>query len=105
MPFVSRGPPQSSQFQAMPLCSVAADGGSIDTVAAEVFAQLLSEIRSCRLCATELPFAPRPLVRGLPSARLLIISQAPGIRAHQTGLSFDDRSGDRLRDWLGIDRE
>jgi uracil-DNA glycosylase len=69
------------------------------------FAQLLARIRNCTLCAEELPFSPHPLVRGLPSARLLIISQAPGTQAHQTGLSFNDRSGDRLRDWLGIDRE
>ena len=44
-------------------------------------------------------------MRGRPSARLLIISQAPGARVHETGLSFDDRSGERLRDWLGVDRE
>jgi uracil-DNA glycosylase len=44
-------------------------------------------------------------MRGLPSARLLIISQAPGTRVHETGVSFNDRSGDRLRHWLGIDRD
>jgi uracil-DNA glycosylase len=44
------------------------------------------------------------VVRGLPSARLLITSQAPGTRVHETGLSFNDRSGDRLREWLGLDR-
>jgi uracil-DNA glycosylase len=44
-------------------------------------------------------------VRGRPSARLLVISQAPGTRVHETGLSFNDRSGDRLRLWLGLDRE
>jgi uracil-DNA glycosylase len=70
----------------------------------EAFAQLVAEIRGCTVCAAELPLGPRPVVRGLPSAHLLIISQAPGSRVHQTGLSFDDRSGDRLRDWLGIDR-
>jgi uracil-DNA glycosylase len=51
-----------------------------------------------------LPLGPRPVVRAAPSARLLIISQAPGTRVHETGLSFNDRSGDRLRDWLGLDR-
>jgi uracil-DNA glycosylase len=67
--------------------------------------ELLAEIRACRVCAAELPLGPRPVLRGLPSARLLVISQAPGTRVHETGLSFNDRSGDRLRAWLDIDRE
>src|SRR6201993_3672776 len=66
--------------------------------------RLRAEIRACTLCAAELPLGPRPVVRGLPSARLLVTSQAPGTRVHETGLSFNDRSGDRLREWLGIDR-
>ncbi|MGH7033703.1 MAG: uracil-DNA glycosylase family protein [Stellaceae bacterium] len=65
---------------------------------------LFAEIRACRLCAPYLPLGPRPVVRGTASARLLIISQAPGTKVHETGLSFNDRSGDRLRQWLGIDR-
>jgi len=65
------------------------------------FDGLLDEIRGCTRCAPYLPLGPRPVVRGRPSARLLIISQAPGARVHETGLSFDDRSGDRLRGWLG----
>ena len=69
------------------------------------FAGLLAEIRACIVCAPHLALGPRPILRGRPSARLLIISQAPGIRVHETGLSFNDRSGDRLRDWLGIDRD
>ncbi len=69
------------------------------------FDRLLAEIRACRVCAAYLPLGPRPIVRGRPSARLLVISQAPGARVHETGLSFDDRSGERLRDWLGLDRE
>jgi uracil-DNA glycosylase len=67
------------------------------------FTALLAEIRACTLCAPYLPLGPRPIVRGLPSARLLVISQAPGTRVHETGLSFNDRSGDRLREWMGID--
>src|SRR6185437_5039635 len=66
---------------------------------------LYAEIRACRLCAPHLPLGPRPVVRGTASARLLIISQAPGTKVHETGLSFNDRSGDRLRQWLGIDRD
>jgi uracil-DNA glycosylase len=69
------------------------------------FARLVAEVRACTRCAADLPLGPRPIVRGRPSARLLIISQAPGTRVHETGLSFDDRSGDRLRDWLGLDRQ
>ena len=68
------------------------------------FERLMAEIARCDRCAG-LPFGPRPVVRGRPSARLLIVSQAPGTEAHRTGLSFNDRSGDRLREWLGIARD
>ena len=68
------------------------------------FNGLLAQIRACAVCAPHLPLGPRPVLRGRPSARLLIISQAPGTRVHETGLSFNDRSGDVLRAWLGIDR-
>jgi uracil-DNA glycosylase len=69
------------------------------------FDRLIAEIRACTLCAPDLPLGPRPVLRGRLSARLLIISQAPGTRVHETGLSFNDRSGDRLRAWLALDRE
>jgi uracil-DNA glycosylase len=72
---------------------------------ADPFAALLAELRACTRCAAHLPLGARPVVRGLPSARLLVTSQAPGTKVHETGLSFNDRSGDRLRDWLGIDRD
>jgi uracil-DNA glycosylase len=71
----------------------------------EEFDRLMAEVRACSVCAAELPLGPRPVLRGLPSARLLITSQAPGTKVHETGLSFNDRSGDRLRQWLGIDRD
>jgi uracil-DNA glycosylase len=71
----------------------------------EAFGRLLAEVRACTVCARHLPLEPRPVVRGRPSARLLIISQAPGTRVHETGISFNDRSGDRLREWLALDRE
>ncbi|HEY1795660.1 MAG TPA: uracil-DNA glycosylase family protein [Stellaceae bacterium] len=70
----------------------------------EEFDRLIAEIRTCRHCA-DLPLGPNPIVRGRQSARVLVISQAPGTRVHETGLSFNDRSGDRLRDWLGIGRD
>jgi uracil-DNA glycosylase len=65
---------------------------------------VLSEIRACRACAHELPHAPRPIVRVRPETRLLICGQAPGRRVHESGLPFDDPSGERLRAWMGIDR-
>ncbi|WP_425101759.1 uracil-DNA glycosylase family protein [Tropicibacter sp. S64] len=69
---------------------------------------LPDDIRACRLCAdrfaaTETGHAPRPVFRGLRTARLLIAGQAPGARVHESGLPFTDPSGDRLRDWLGLD--
>ena len=66
---------------------------------------LLSEIRACRACAGELPHEPRPVVRVSTQTRLLICGQAPGRRVHESGLPFDDPSGDRLRAWMGVDRE
>jgi len=66
---------------------------------------LLKEIRACRVCAACLPHEPRPIVRASATSRLVICSQAPGTRVHETGLSFNDASGDRLRAWLGIDRD
>jgi uracil-DNA glycosylase len=69
------------------------------------FTLLLREIRGCAVCAPHLPLGPRPIVRGSPAAEILVISQAPGTRVHETGLSFDDRSGDRLRLWMGVGRD
>ena len=65
---------------------------------------LLAEIRACRACAGELPHEPRPIVRVRRETRILICGQAPGRRVHESGLPFDDPSGDRLRGWMGIDR-
>lgn len=66
---------------------------------------LLSDIRACRLCAQHLPHEPRPVVQASATARLLIIGQAPGRRVHETGIPWNDPSGDRLRDWLAIPRD
>ncbi|HVI99916.1 MAG TPA: uracil-DNA glycosylase family protein [Sphingomonas sp.] len=65
-------------------------------------AQLLDDIRACRYCAAHLPDGPRPVLQAGRSARLRIIGQAPGRKVHETGIPWDDPSGDRLRDWLGI---
>ena len=67
-------------------------------------AALLREIRACRVCAAHLPHGPRPIVRASVSARLLIVGQAPGTQVHLTGIPWNDRSGDRLREWLALDR-
>ncbi|WP_295174342.1 uracil-DNA glycosylase family protein [uncultured Brevundimonas sp.] len=66
---------------------------------------ILNDIRACRACAGLLPHAPRPVVRVFPETRLLICGQAPGRRVHESGLPFADPSGDRLRDWMGVDYE
>jgi len=71
----------------------------------ESFASLLREIRACTLCREHLPNPPRPVLQAHPDARILVVGQAPGRRAHETGLPFNDPSGDRLRDWMGVDRE
>ena len=66
--------------------------------------KLLAEIRACRICAAHLPLGPRPVLQASATSRLLIVSQAPGRKVHETGIPFNDPSGDRLRDWLGIDK-
>ena len=66
--------------------------------------EILAQARACRLCS-DLPLGPRPTLRASVSARLLIVGQAPGTKVHATGIPWNDRSGDRLRDWLGLDRE
>jgi len=66
---------------------------------------LLSEVRNCTKCAAHLPLGPRPTVRIASGARVLIIGQAPGTRVHETGIPWNDRSGERLRDWLNVKPE
>ena len=66
---------------------------------------LLHDIRACTLCEVHLPLGARPVVQAQTSARILIAGQAPGRKVHETGIPFNDASGDRLRSWLGISRE
>jgi uracil-DNA glycosylase len=68
-------------------------------------AALLREIRACQVCAAHLPLGPRPVLRAKASARLLLIGQAPGTKVHESGIPWNDRSGDRLREWLQLDRD
>ena len=58
-------------------------------------ASLLTEVRHCNLCAENLPLGPRPIVQMHRSARILIVGQAPGKKVHESGVPFDDASGDR----------
>ena len=69
------------------------------------FAELLESVRQCRLCEASLPLGPRPVLQLAPRAKILVAGQAPGRRVHENGVPFDDASGDRLREWLGITRE
>ncbi|MGB5261419.1 MAG: uracil-DNA glycosylase family protein [Gammaproteobacteria bacterium] len=66
---------------------------------------LLREVHACRECEAELPLGPNPVLRAGRTARILIIGQAPGTRVHASGIPWNDPSGDRLRDWLQLDRE
>jgi uracil-DNA glycosylase len=65
---------------------------------------LLAQVRACTLCQPHLPHGPRPVLQLHRSARILVASQAPGRRVHESGIPFDDASGDRLRDWMGLTR-
>ena len=69
------------------------------------FNKLLREVRACTHCAEQLPLGPRPVVRGHASAKVLIAGQAPGTRVHETGIPWNDPSGDRLREWMKVDRK
>lgn len=66
---------------------------------------LRARVDGCTLCAAHLPLGPRPILQLSASARILIAGQAPGRRTHDLGVPFEDASGDRLRDWLGMSRE
>ena len=67
--------------------------------------KLLSDVRACTICQAHLPAGPRPIVQLHPKAKILIAGQAPGRKVHETGVPFDDPSGERLRQWLGVDRQ
>jgi len=67
--------------------------------------KLIAEAQACTLCTASLPLGPRPVFQVDPKARILIAGQAPGSAVHEHGVPFDDPSGNRLRDWMGIDRK
>lgn len=65
---------------------------------------LLDDVKACDLCRLHLPLGPRPVFQVHSAAKILIAGQAPGRRVHETGIPFDDPSGERLRDWMGVGR-
>jgi uracil-DNA glycosylase len=67
--------------------------------------QLLKKVRACTICAEHLPHGPRPVLQMDARARILIAGQAPGSKVHASGVPFDDASGQRLREWMGLSRE
>lgn len=73
------------------------------TRSAEALADALAAARACTVCTEQLPLGPRPVVRMASTARILIIGQAPGTKVHETGIPWNDASGKRLREWLGLD--
>jgi uracil-DNA glycosylase len=66
---------------------------------------LLTAVRACRACEAHLPLGPRPVVSASPTARILVVGQAPGLRVHQSGIPWNDASGERLRTWMGVDKQ
>lgn len=66
---------------------------------------LLRAVRGCRACEAQLPLGPRPVLQAGETARILVVGQAPGLRAHSSGIPWNDPSGERLRAWMGIDKD
>lgn len=72
---------------------------------ATTFNAIIQDVRACTLCSPLLPSAPRPIIQLHPEARILIAGQAPGLKTQTSGIPFDDPSGKRLREWMGIDKK
>lgn len=70
----------------------------------ETLEQLVARVKQCEICKGKIPFLPKPIFRVSSTAIMLIVGQAPGIRVHNTGIPWNDPSGDRLREWLQLDR-
>lgn len=66
---------------------------------------LLKKIKACKICKAHLPYAPKPILNFNSNAKIMIVGQAPGTKVHESGLPWNDKSGDRLRDWLGVTNE
>ena len=68
----------------------------------ETLSELINQVQHCKLCASDLPLGPRPIIQIHQNAQLLIIGQAPGLKVHESGVPWNDASGERLRNWMGI---
>ncbi|UCS94454.1 uracil-DNA glycosylase family protein [Echinicola marina] len=66
---------------------------------------LICDIKACELCKESLPLGPNPILSGSPESKIVIIGQAPGKIVHETGIPWNDKSGDNLRKWLGVERD
>jgi uracil-DNA glycosylase len=77
---------------------------STTTAKAPSLPLLLKEVRACTICAEHLALGPRPVLQADARARILVAGQAPGRKVHDSGVPFDDASGERLRQWMGVDR-
>ncbi|GAB3823469.1 uracil-DNA glycosylase family protein [Pontibacter rugosus] len=71
----------------------------------EALESLLEQVRACRICEEHLPLGPRPVLTASSTAKLLIVGQAPGTKVHASGIPWNDQSGKRLRQWLGLEPE
>ena len=89
---------------AMPKCAVRGCKISPSPDPTDALDALLADVRACTLCAAHLPLGPRPVLQVHGSAKILIAGQAPGRKVHESGVPFDDASGERLRAWLGVSR-
>lgn len=69
------------------------------------FADVIASVKACDICKAHLPLGPRPVFQIHPDAKILVAAQAPGLAVHETGIPFNDPSGDRLRQWMGITRD
>ena len=67
--------------------------------------ELLTEIKKCTVCESHLPLGANPVVSAHKKSKILIVGQAPGTKVHQSGIPWDDQSGKRLREWMGIDTD
>ncbi len=67
--------------------------------------ELLPQIAACQVCSTFLPLGARPIITASPKSKIMIVGQAPGLAVHQSGIPWDDKSGDNLRQWLQIDKQ
>lgn len=67
--------------------------------------ELKKNIKACMLCEANLPFPPKPTLSFSASSKILIVGQAPGIKVHESGIPWNDASGDRLREWLGVTKK